>query len=446
MKITRKFNVPASSSNNSRELTVNSFFAGIGGFDLGFQRAGFQTTFLCEINKYCTSVLRRHWPDVPCEPDISAINPASIPHANVWCGGFPCQDVSVARGWLGRDGLKGKNTGLFYPFARLVEANMPHVVLMENVTGLLNSHEGNDFAVVLKTFESLGYGVAWRVLNTRYFGAPQSRPRVYICAWRDSAQKAFNVLFESGPTFHPEAQRLGFLRPSICESTGAKVPEVAFCLAATSGRHTGTDWSRSYVSYYDEVRRLTPTECERLQGFPQGWTVPNGDFHLSDDDVDTLRYHAIGNAVSVPVVEWVARRIGAELQTCSTATDHAPQVGNETLYAVHRVRDFESKKATLVHLHSEQDRKGAGVIKWNSGGIMVAGQSLTAPVSQSPSEPVPSRFVEALDTEKPTTRYFLSPNAATGIIRRVTSQGRVLFGPLDSALRRLAGIPDKLER
>ena len=197
---------------SNSKLLVNSFFAGIGGFDLAFQRAGMRPAFHCEIDPYCNSVLRRHWPNLPCVPDILDVTPDNIPDASVWCGGFPCQDVSVARGWLGRDGLKGKNTGLFYPFAALVKARLPRVVVMENVTGLLNSHDGRDFAVILDTFHKLRYGVAWRVLNTRYFGAPQSRARVYICAWKDSASQAFDVLFEPGATFHPESQRFGFLR------------------------------------------------------------------------------------------------------------------------------------------------------------------------------------------------------------------------------------------
>lgn len=418
------------------KLTVNSFFAGIGGFELGFQRAGIRPAFHCEIQRYCNSVLQRHWPKAPCFGDILKVTADSIPSADVWCGGFPCQDVSVARGWLGRDGLKGKNTGLFYPFAELVKANLPPVVIMENVTGLLNSNDGRDFAVILQTFQELGYGVAWRVLNTRYFGAPQSRPRVYICAWRNSARKAFDVLFEAGATFHPENQRLGFLRQTTCEKTGAHVPEVAFCLAATSGRHTGTDWSRSYISYHDEVRRLTPTECERLQGFPEGWTLPNEDFHLSDDAIDTLRYHAIGNAVSVPVVEWVAGRVRAELrQPPAQPTKNASETADID-YAINRVHDFALKKAVKVQISTFVGRDDAPKIKWSRGGIMVAGRCVIAPVSSSPNKPVKSLFVDALDAVKPSSRYFLSPNAATGILRRVASQNRELFAPLDAALRR----------
>jgi DNA (cytosine-5)-methyltransferase 1 len=420
------------------KLTVNSFFAGIGGFELGFQRAGIRPVFHCEIQRYCNSVLQRHWPQNPCVGDILKVSADSIPSADIWCGGFPCQDVSVARGWLGRDGLKGKNTGLFYPFAELVKAKLPPVVVMENVTGLLNSHDGRDFAVILQTFQEIGYGVAWRVLNTRYFGAPQSRPRVYICAWQNSSRQAFDVLFEDGATFHPENQRLGFLRQTTCNKTGAHVPEVAFCLAATSGRHTGTDWSRSYISYYDEVRRLTPTECERLQGFPEGWTLPNEDFHLSDDAIDTLRYHAIGNAVSVPVVEWVAGRVRAGL--CHTQAQPAKNA-SETAgidYAISRVHDFALKKAVKVEISTFVGRDDAPKIKWSSGGIMVAGRCVMAPVSSSPNKPVKSLFVDVLDEVKPSSRYFLSPNAATGILRRVASQGRELFVPLDAALRRLS--------
>jgi DNA (cytosine-5)-methyltransferase 1 len=420
------------------KLTVNSFFAGIGGFELGFQRAGIRPSFHCEIQRYCNSVLQRHWPTTPCVGDILKVAADTIPSADVWCGGFPCQDVSVARGWLGRDGLKGKNTGLFYPFAELVKAKLPPVVVMENVTGLLNSHDGRDFAVILQTFQELGYGVAWRVLNTRYFGAPQSRPRVYICAWRNSAKQALDVLFEAGATFHPENQRLGFLRQAICEKTRANVPEVAFCLAATSGRHTGTDWSRTYVSYHDEVRRLTPTECERLQGFPEGWTLPNEDFHLTDDAIDTLRYHAIGNAVSVPVVEWVATRVRAELRhPPALPTKNASEV-TDIDYAASLVHDFALKKAVKVQISTFAGRDDAPKIKWSSGGIMNAGRCLMAPVSSSPNKPVKSLLVDALDPDKPSSRYFLSPHAATGILRRVASQDRELFAPLDAALRRLS--------
>ncbi|WP_318827239.1 DNA cytosine methyltransferase [Burkholderia cepacia] len=213
------------------------------------------------------------------------------------------------------------------------------------------------------------------------------------------------------------------------------MPEVAFCLAATSGRHTGTDWSRTYISYHDEVRRLTPTECEKLQGFPESWTLPHEDFHLSDDAIDTLRYHAIGNAVSVPVVEWVAKRIKAELR----ADEENVEPHQEIEYAKARVPYFKDKKAITVKIETFADHDDAPKIKWNNGGVMFDGVCLMAPVSPAPKKPIHTKVVDLLDSSKPSSRYFLSPNAATGILRRVESQDRQLFAPLDAALRRLAG-------
>jgi DNA (cytosine-5)-methyltransferase 1 len=425
-----------------KTLRLNSFFAGIGGFDLGFERAGVKTSFQCELDEYCLSVLSRHWPKTERLPDIKSIDTNSIPAAQIWTGGFPCQDVSVARGWLGRDGLKGKNTGLFFPFAQLVKSQLPSVVLMENVVGLLSSHQGQDFSLILSTFNEMGYGVAWRILNTRYFGAPQSRPRVYICAWKGSATSAFDALYEAGSVYCPENPRLGFLREYSCDRTGAFVPEVAFCLAATSGRHTGTDWSRSYIAYHSDVRRLTPIECERLQGFPVDWTIPSGMPTGQKTEIDSLRYHAIGNAVSVPVVEWIANRIvpalkklGDSTKTLATSRDH----WSDFAHARTQVADFKGVAANQIKLSPLSSVKiTTHKLRWGRGGLMSEGNCLTAPVSPSPNRPEPSRFVNILERQRPSKIYFLSPNAAQGILRRVESQNRQLFKPLDTALRRLA--------
>ena len=298
---------------SKRKRTFNSFFAGIGGFDLALEREGFAAAAQCEIDTFCQGVLASHWPQVTLFDDITKIDPSNLPQAEVWCGGFPCQDVSVARGSNKRDGLAGKNSGLFFSFLELVRSRKPDTILLENVVGLLSSHNGQDFRVVVEELTSLGYAVAWRVMNSRYFGSPQSRPRVFVCASRTSAELPIKVLYENKPGPKPAGVRDGFLRDSRCNSSGAIVAEVAYCLAATSGRHTGTDWSRTYVSYEDAVRRLTPTECEGLQGFPVGWTTNTGASPIRPADEDSLRYKALGNAVSVPVAQWIAKRLKAEL-------------------------------------------------------------------------------------------------------------------------------------
>lgn len=164
-----------------KQYKVSSFFAGIGGFDLGLEKAGMEVVFQCEINKFCQKVLRKNWSKVPLHTDITRLNADEIPESNVWCGGFPCQDVSSANQGK-RKGLEGARSGLFYTYAKLIEERKPEWLIIENVPGLLNSHNGQDFKVVIDTLVEFGYGVSWRVLDAKYFGTPQRRRRVYIVA------------------------------------------------------------------------------------------------------------------------------------------------------------------------------------------------------------------------------------------------------------------------
>ncbi len=155
-------------------LRMASFFAGVGGFDLGFGRAGIETVWQCEKKAFCLDILEQHWPDVVRASDITEVDADDIPDAEIWAGGFPCQDVSLAR--MGpRSGLRGKQSGLFYDFAELIEERRPPLIVLENVAALLSSHDGRDFAVIVRTLADIGYGVAWRVLDSRHFGIPQSR-------------------------------------------------------------------------------------------------------------------------------------------------------------------------------------------------------------------------------------------------------------------------------
>ena len=307
----------------SRTLRVASFFAGIGGFDLGLQNAGFKIGFQCEVDGFCNAILEYHWPHVERVGDIREVkNGASIPRQEIWCAGFPCQDVSVARAGE-RKGLDGPHSGLFFEFMRLLGESKPPIVILENVPGLLSSNGGRDFAIVIKTLGQLGYSVAWRILNSKFFGVPQSRRRLYIVGYCGEPSRVATILFEPEccsrnleagsisrkKTVSPFKEILGDI------STGPVVQRIAYCLAATSGRHTGTDWSRTYVVYPDAVRRITPTEAERLQGFPDNWTMPfdSYDGWLEYEGLDSLRYAALGNAVTVNVAEWLGTRINGVL-------------------------------------------------------------------------------------------------------------------------------------
>lgn len=300
-----------------RPYRVASLFSGIGGFDLGFARAGFELTFQCEIESFCQAVLQQHWPTVPKAQDIKELTDADVPHSDIWIAGFPCQDVSLAR--MGkRTGLRGSKSGLFYEFARLVGEGRPRFFVIENVSGLLSSHSGRDFGAVLGTLAELGYSLGWRLLNSKNFGVPQSRSRIFIVGcdrdWRAPPQILFEP--ESSPGMPTQIRPNGpkpispFKR--VIEHSGRKRPitkAIAYCLYAESARHTGTDWSRNYVCYPEEgkVRRLTPAECEGVMAFPHDWT--NLHVGLDGEALDTARYHALGNAVTPPVAEWIANRL-----------------------------------------------------------------------------------------------------------------------------------------
>ena len=162
-----------------------SLFAGVGGFDLGLELAGHECIAQVEIDKWCRKVLEKHWPDVPRHDDVRtacefADSIGLVGRTDLVCGGFPCQDVSVAGK---RAGLAGERTGLFWDalaFATHVQAKW---IVLENVPGLLTSNQGRDFGTVALALGDAGYvHLEWRVLDSQFFGVPQRRRRVFIVA------------------------------------------------------------------------------------------------------------------------------------------------------------------------------------------------------------------------------------------------------------------------
>lgn len=418
----------SSPDKSNGKYTLNSFFAGIGGFDIGFERHGFKTQFLCEINSFCNEVLASHWPTVKKATDICEIDASSIPSADVWCGGFPCQDISVARGKSKRLGLEGTRSGLFYQYADLIEKKMPKVVIIENVEGLFNSNGGRDFGVILQRMTSMGYAVSWRLLNSRYFGVPQSRPRVYICCWKADPNKSMSVMFDSTGAHRSTNERKDFITEASAPNEYPKVPKVAYCLAATSGRHTGTDWSRTYIVCHDGVRRMTPKEYERLQGFPDFWTLP-ADYDVNDDNTDTLRYTAVGNAVSVPVIEWIAKRVEDQLKATSTT-----QITRDKIQSY--VPEFSKSVWSTIKMSDIDFSDTEHSYKWPKAGIAWEDSFIGGNVAPTPAAPIHSTLLDIVERKRTRDKYYLTPNAAEGILRRVDNNGRKLFAPLRTALEK----------
>jgi DNA (cytosine-5)-methyltransferase 1 len=179
------------------------FFSGIGGFRLGLERAGHRCVFSCEIDPFARRVYGARFGREPEAEDIRAVTPETIPEADLWCGGFPCQDLSTAGR---RVGIKGERSGLIWKLLDLARERRPRWLLLENVPGLLTGRDAEDdgadvspegradveaagdvvswFGTLLGAMDQLGYDVSWRVLDARFFGVPQRRRRVFILAGR----------------------------------------------------------------------------------------------------------------------------------------------------------------------------------------------------------------------------------------------------------------------
>ena len=306
-------------------LTVVSTFSGVGGIDLAFERAGCRTVLLCEIDKHARKVLAHRFPDVPIHPDIKELTADDLhaagarPESTVLVAGFPCQDLSVAgpRCGLGH----GTRSGLYWHLDRLMAEFRPAWVVFENVPGLLSAGcpepcpggcvatHGGAMGAVLGSLAERGYGFAYRVLDAQYFGVPQRRERVVIVGrLGDSGAAPAQVLLEpESGTRHPRprfATWPGAARWATSRVGGAVVSTLTAHHARSSIVPMTYQKALTAAGIVNNttVRRLTPLECERLQGHPDGWTAVDG---MSDSQ----RYKQMGNGVAVPVFEWVARRL-----------------------------------------------------------------------------------------------------------------------------------------
>lgn len=407
---------------------INSFFSGIGGFDLAFENSGFRTQMLCEINPFCNQILAMHWPNVRHFDDINLLAPRNIPAADTWCGGFPCQDISLARGASERLGLNGARSGLFYRFAELINVKLPKIVVIENVGGLFNSNKGRDFGTIIQTMSSMGYAVAWRLLNSRYFGIPQSRTRVYLCCCLNDPSRALKVMFDKEGAPKPQNERTAFITEEVGENGYPIVPQISYCLAASSGRHTGTDWSRTYVVNRQGVRRLSPVESERIQGFPDNWTLPLNNNQDDNENIDTLRYTAIGNAVTVPVVEWIASRLKKVYRSRNIEQFDS---------LLENYKDFKTP-IIINNLNKINFSDTALEHKWLRGGLVWNNMCWEANCYPTPAHYVTSNLLPLISANENSEHLYLTPNAAEGILRRVDSQHRTLFRPLRQALENLS--------
>lgn len=237
-------------------LTVGSLFAGIGGFDLGFERAGFEIKWQVEIDPFCRAVLAKHWPQVRRYEDVRDVG-AEIERVDVICGGFPCQDISVAGAGAG---INGPRSGLWREFARLVGQLRPRYVVVENVAALLD----RGIERVVGDLAALGFDAEWQVVPLAAFGAPHLRERVWILAY-------------------PASDRLeGDVRETQAQAILNAPPE------------TLATWHQTSDVFRDWPQLLAETGFRGVAD-----EFPNRSHRL----------RAIGNSVSPIAAEWIAHRI-----------------------------------------------------------------------------------------------------------------------------------------
>jgi DNA (cytosine-5)-methyltransferase 1 len=198
------------------KLRVLDLFSGIGGFSLGLERTGgFETVAFCEIEPFCRRVLAKHWPNVRQYEDVRTLTADTLRRdgiaVDVICGGFPCQDISLAG--IGRKGLAGERSGLWSEIARISSELRPEYIFLENVSALL----GNGLDTVLGDLAALGYDAEWHCLQASRVGAPHDRDRVWIIAYRDKIGRVLTgqhidreYALQAGCQWHTSAPNSGW--------------------------------------------------------------------------------------------------------------------------------------------------------------------------------------------------------------------------------------------
>lgn len=352
----------------TEEIKVGEMFAGIGGFRLGLERANqslaqaqvwegsarlqfdeqhirpngdksefkvnrgqgqtdcFRVVWANEWDKYACQIYRKNFGEKELiEGDIREVKTTDIPDIDLLCAGFPCQSFSIAGKRKGTDESRGT---LFAQIVRVASAKRPSLLLLENVRGLLSSDDGGDFAKILRSLGSLGYLLEWQVLNSKYFGVPQNRERVFIVGHlRDTGSRQIfpvecdgeedngigevaGTLQGGGHSGGLHSNMTGIISHSV-RSGGRANLVVSNCLDRDGYLRTGArprdenGKPQLLPIGFRRIRRLTPVECERLQSFSDGWT---------EGVSDTQRYKCLGNAVTVNVIEFLGQQIISSIQ------------------------------------------------------------------------------------------------------------------------------------
>lgn len=291
----------AGENSQAEPLVVAGLFAGIGGIELGLERAGHATALLCEIDDGACAVLEKRFPGIPLHRDIRTLG--SIPReANLLTAGFPCQDLSQAG--MTR-GITGARSGLIGEVLALLERRRVPWVLIENVPFMLQLGRGRALDVIVSELERLGYRWAYRVVDSRAFGLPQRRQRVFLLASIEGDPRSVLLADDAGDQDDPAPSRrrsYGFYWTEGLRGLGTAIDAVP---TLKGGSAVGIPSPPAIVLPNHRVVTPDIRDAERLQGFDADWTLPASEVNRRAG----TRWKLVGNAVTVNVAEWIGRRL-----------------------------------------------------------------------------------------------------------------------------------------
>lgn len=342
------------SSSTQGKRTIDAFFSGVGGIELGFENTGkFRVVYANEFDKNATITYRENYPDVNLDNrDIHDVteNLDDVPKADIVVGGFPCQAFSIA-GY--RKGFEDERGDLFFELLKVIKEKQPEAIMIENVKNMVSHDHGNTFKVIREALVMSGYNIKWKVLNGKDYGnVPQNRERIYVVGFKSKVaydyyefpekielERGLDSVIDFGldaeDRYYYSAEKTPFwdkLAPKVVsqdtvyqwrrqyvrENKSGVVPTL------TANMGTGGHNVPLILTNDGRIRKLTPKETFNVQGFPKTFKLPK----ISNGQL----YKQAGNSVVVPVIERIAHNIDSALAHAENITEST--VNQEGTYSI----------------------------------------------------------------------------------------------------------------